>query len=293
MAGLVRSVTQELGPVCGAAIIYSFGAVLLFFTVGLPKLSTLPRRYVYIGGLMFATYEISYSLALGYALDSRQTIEVSMVNYLWPSLLILFAIIIDHQKSSPLIIPGVSIAITGICWVLGGDGGLNFGQMAANIGLNPFSYCLALCGAVLWALYCIVSKHIAQGKNAITLFFAITALVLWVKFFSVEADPVRFTGPALVYALMAAAAVGFGYAAWNVGMLYGNAATLATASYFTPVLSSLLSAFMLDTHLSVAFWKGALLVCLGSLLCWQSMRVKAVRVIPAKWRRHGRVRPLV
>ncbi len=275
MVGLVRSVTQETGPVCGAAIIYSLSAILLFFTVGVPKLSTLPRRYVYLGGLLFAVYEISYSLALGYAVDSRQTIEVSMVNYLWPSLIILFAIVFDHQKSSLLVIPGLLLAFLGICWVLGGENGLDIPRMAANICANPLSYCLALNGAVLWALFCTVTRRIAGGKNAVTLFFTVTALILWAKFLSGGDVSVRVTGHVIVYALMAAAALGFGYAAWNVGILHGNAALMASASYFTPVLSAALSSVMLDTQLSVAFWKGALLVCAGSLLCWHATRTKA------------------
>lgn len=292
MAGLVRCVAQEVGPVCGAAIIYSLGAVLLYVTVGLPRLSLLPRRYLYIGGLLFAVYEISYSLALGYAADSMQTIEVSMVNYLWPSLIILFAIVFDHQKSTLLVIPGLLLSFAGISRVIAGDSGLDFARMAANIGSNPLSYCLALNGAVLWALYCTVTKRISEGKNAVTLFFAITAVILWIRFFSGEIPPMRFSGPALAYSVMASVALAFGYAAWNIGILHGNATLLATASYFTPVLSAALSAFLLDTQLSVAFWKGALLVCAGSLLCWQSMRVKAVcaaKPVPVTWR--GKRRP--
>jgi drug/metabolite transporter (DMT)-like permease len=38
----------------------------------------------------------------------------------------------------------------------------------------------------------------------------------------------------------AAAAMGFGYAAWNVGILHGNVTLLAGASYFIPVLSAFL-----------------------------------------------------
>ena len=292
MAGLVRSVTQEIGPVCGAAVIYSLSALLLFFTVGAPKLSALPRRYLVIGGLLFAVYEISYSLALGFAADSRQTIEVSMVNYLWPSLIILFTILFNHQKTTMMVIPGLILAILGICWVIGGEEGLDVRRMAFNIRNNPLSYCLALNGAVLWALYCTVTKRIAEGKNAITLFFAVTAVLLWAKFFSGDEPSVRFTGTVAIYALMAAAALGFGYAAWNVGMLHGNTTVLATASYFTPVLSALLSSFLLDTQLTLAFWKGALLVCAGSLLCWHSMRARPVRSAAPqpRARRHGRMR---
>ena len=163
-------------------------------------------------------------------------------------------------------------------------------QMALNIKNNPLSYCLALNGAVLWALYCTVTKRIAEGKNAVTLFFAVTAVLLWVKFFTGDEPAVRFTGTVAACALMASAALGFGYAAWNVGMLHGNTTVLATCSYFTPVLSSLLSSFMLDTQLTLAFWKGALLVCAGSLLCWYSMRTKAVQTPTPRPRARQRAR---
>lgn len=43
-----------------------------------------------------------------------------MVNYLWPSLTILFAILFNGQKSSWLVIPGLILALLGVGWVLGG-----------------------------------------------------------------------------------------------------------------------------------------------------------------------------
>lgn len=55
-------------------------------------------------------------------------------------------------------------------------------------------------------------------------------------------------------------------------MLKGHVTLLATASYFTPVLSSLMASFLLSTPLSGPFWQGALMVCGGSLLCWISTR---------------------
>ncbi|MGF7025614.1 hypothetical protein [Sphingobacterium sp. HSC-15S19] len=62
--------------------------------------------------------------------------------------------------------------------------------------------------------------------------------------------------------------MGFGYAAWNIGILKGNPTLLAGASYFTPVLSSVLYSFMLATTLGLSFWQGSIMVCLGSVLCW-------------------------
>lgn len=278
LVGSIRSVTLGLGPVCGAAMIYTVGAALLCVTMGLPKLSAFPRRYLYIGGLLFAVYEICYSLALGYADDTRQTLEVGMVNYLWPSLTILFAILFNHQKSNLMIIPGMAISILGICWVLGGEDGLNVGQIVLNIRKNPVSYILAFCGAFFWAVYCTITTRIAEGQNGVVLFFIFTALLLWIKFFASEDHSIKLDLHIAMYLVMAAAALGFGYAAWNTGILHGNVSVLATASYFTPILSSVWTAQMLNAPLSMAFWQGTVMVCLGSLLCWISVRTKSAKL---------------
>jgi drug/metabolite transporter (DMT)-like permease len=79
----------------------------------------------------------------------------------------------------------------------------------------------------------------------------------------------------LITLAMAACAMGFGYAAWNVGILHGNVAILAGASYFIPVFSAALAAMLLQTPLSIAFWQGAFMVCGGSILCWLATRRQA------------------
>ena len=117
--------------------------------------------------------------------------------------------------------------------------------MAANVQDNPLSYGLALAGALIWAGYCTVTARIAHGKNGVTLFFILVALALWVKYGLEGGGPMDFTAAAIVYLVLAAGAMGFGYAAWNVGILHGNVTILAGASYFIPVLSSALSVWLL------------------------------------------------
>ena len=46
MVGLIRGVSEGLGPVGGAAMIYSLSGLLLIFTVGFPNLRQIPRRYL-------------------------------------------------------------------------------------------------------------------------------------------------------------------------------------------------------------------------------------------------------
>lgn len=277
IVGLIKSVSEGFGPVGGAALIYTCSAVLLLFTIGFPKIQKFPLSYLIIGSVLFVCYELCLSLSLGFTHTGRQAIEVGMVNYLWPSMTILLAVIVNRQKTSPLIIPGVILAIVGIGRVLGGDGGFSLTEMMNNVMDNPLSYGLAFSGAVIWAIYCVVTQRIAQGNNGITLFFILTALTLWVKYLTSPQPEFNLSWHAWISLMLAAMAMGFGYAAWNVGILHGNVTMLAAASYFIPIISAVLAAFMLDSHLTLAFWQGTAMVSLGSLICWWSTRTVALK----------------
>ncbi|MBU6520737.1 aromatic amino acid DMT transporter YddG [Pantoea sp. B270] len=279
IVGLIKSVSEGFGAVGGAALIYSCSAVLLLFTVGFPGIRTFPRRYLIVGSILFVLYELCLSLSLGFTHNGRQAIEVGMVNYLWPSMTIVLAVIVNRQKTSPLIIPGVLLAVVGICRVLGGEQAFSVSDISKNIMDNPLSYGLAFSGAVIWAIYCVVTKKIANGSNGITLFFILTALTLWVKFLLSPQPAFAVSPQVLINLALAAMAMGFGYAAWNVGILYGNVNLLAAASYFIPIISSVLAAFILSSHLTISFWQGTAMVSLGSLICWWSTRTPETKSV--------------
>jgi drug/metabolite transporter (DMT)-like permease len=272
VVGLIRGVSEDLGPVGGAAMIFTVASVFLFLTMGGVRWREFPRQYLFWGALLFVTYEICLSLAIGYAKNSQQAIEVGMVNYLWPTFTMVASILFNKQKTNLLIIPGVIFAMAGICFILGGDHGINFHEMSRNILSNPLSYGLAFMGALIWAAYCTVTVRIAQGKNGAALFFILLAIVLWLRYFAGGGGAMNFHLHTLLYLLLAASAMGFGYATWNVGILHGNVTILAGASYFIPVLSAALAAALLHTPLSMKFWQGAAMVCTGSILCWLATR---------------------
>ncbi len=273
VVGSIRGLSEHLGPVGGAALMYSLASALLLATVGLGRVWEFPRRYLAWGSVLFVSYELCLSLSIGYASNARQAIEVGMVNYLWPSFTLLAAIVFNRQRANALIVPGFVLCLLGIAWVLGGEKGLDLPGMVQNVQLNPLSYGLAFAGALIWAAYCTVTARIAGGKNGVTLFFMLTALALWVKYlFFADEGAMQWSLQAALYLAMAAAAMGFGYAAWNVGILHGNMTILAGASYFTPVLSAALAGLLLRTPLPWSFWQGACMVCAGSVLCWLATR---------------------
>lgn len=277
IVALIRGVSESFGATGGAAMVYTVASVFLVFSVGFPKLREFPRSYLLWGSLLFVAYELCLSLSIGYASSGRQAIEVGMVNYLWPTFTLASAILFNRQRANLLVVPGFLLSMFGICWVLGGDQGLDLPAMLKNVNANPLSYGLAFVGALIWAAYCTVTARIANGKNGVTLFFMLVSLVLWIKLGIEGPGVMTFSVHAIVYLVLAACAMGFGYAAWNVGILHGNVTVLAGASYFIPVLSAAFAAALLHAPLSVQFWQGAVMVCGGSILCWIATRTRQAK----------------
>lgn len=272
VVGLIRSVSEGLGPIGGAAMIYSVSAVFLLLALRMPNLRLFPRPYLLLGSLLFVSYEICLSLSLGYANTRLQAIEVGMINYLWPCFTVLMALVFNGQKARWWLLPGLLLSLFGIGWIMSGEGGWSPAQMLENVRSNPLSYSLAFGGAVIWALYCNLTKKIAQGHNGVVLFITLTAVALWLKYAFSNESGMQFTLPVTLTLLCAGMAMGAGYAAWNVGILRGNMTLLATASYFTPVLSAVFAALVLNTALTANFWQGVVMVTAGSLICWRATR---------------------
>ncbi|GAK21712.1 LOW QUALITY PROTEIN: permease [Vibrio sp. JCM 19052] len=267
LLGIARLVTESLGPVGGSAMLYSLSSIFLLIVVGIPKLSYFSPKYLILGG-MFVCYEIFLALALGYSNSRSQAIEVSIVNYLWPALTVLFAVLGSNKKPNWLLYPAVMLAFIGVAWTVSGDSGLSPTQLLANISSNPIVYFMAFAGAVIWAVYCNLTQRQQSKHNAITLFFIATAISLWIKYAFTDEPPMAFSREAMGYLIASAALMAGGYGLWNIAIVGGNMVFLATLSYFTPIFSALFSSIILGVTLSHSFWQGVVMVTVGSLMCW-------------------------
>ena len=98
MAGLVRLVSESFGATLGSALIYTVGGALLFIVRRPKPISQAPRKYLIAGGVMFIAYEASISLSIGLATTNAQSVEVSLVNYLWPTLLVLMTAAVSQTR---------------------------------------------------------------------------------------------------------------------------------------------------------------------------------------------------
>ncbi|ENM5764992.1 aromatic amino acid DMT transporter YddG [Vibrio mimicus] len=268
LMALTRRVAEEFSPIGGAALIYTVSTLFLLFSMGVPRLKAGSARYVLIGGALFVSYEICLALALGMANDRLQAIEMSVINYLWPALTVLIAVLLSKRSVSFWVYPSVGLAFLGVAWTIVAEQGISAADLMARIATNPTVYSMAFIGAFIWAIYCNVTQRLAQGQNAIVLFFAATASVLWLQYALSDEPALSFTWSNVSTLLLTGVVMGSGYALWNVAILRGHMLLLATLSYFTPVISTLLSSLILGVVLGLSFWQGVVMVTLGSLICW-------------------------
>nr|WP_154097957.1 aromatic amino acid DMT transporter YddG [Acinetobacter baumannii] len=274
MVGFVKHITTAIGPDVGITLIYSLSALLLLIIFRVPNFKLISKKYLILGAILFIAYELCFSFALAYSKTAQQAIEVSIVNYLWPSLTVLAFVIFRELKFNVFIILGLLISISGIIFIQTGNGDFSLGRVVDNFHSNPLSYILAFIGAIIWAFYCVLTKKMGKGQNPISIFFLGVALTLWLKLlFSGQVSLPSLDLNTILSLIVASAAIGLGYAAWNIGIIHGNITMLVVASYFTPIISSLLAMLVLQTELSISFWQGTAMVTAGSLICWLSTKL--------------------
>lgn len=277
MVGLIRSVSENFGPVGGAALVYTVGSLVLVLVMGIPKITKYPKRYLLWGTVLFVSYEICFVLALGLANNRQQAIELGMVNYLWPSFTIALAVFFNRQRFTLLLGLGLILAFMGLIWVISGNQPLSVQTILANIQSNPLCYFLAFIGAIVWSFYSNVTKRISGGHNGMVLFFIMTSIGLWILYFFSTPTAFIINSESLLLLLVASIATGGANALWTFAVIKGNVAFLGTLSYFTPVISTAFASMLLSTALTLSFWQGVLMVTMGSVICFLATRQKPIR----------------
>ncbi|MDO5532488.1 aromatic amino acid DMT transporter YddG [Sutterella sp.] len=281
---LVRGIAEGFGLAQGETLLYLVAVVCLWFMVGVPDLRTVDRRYLLLGLPMANLCSICYCLAIFFSTGGKQTMEVGMVNYLWPALTLLFAVIFNGVRTRWWIVPGVMLAFVGIIQILAGNDGFSLAGFVARLKENPWSYVMALFAALTWASFSSMTKAWSNGANLSTVIFAIDAAIYGVLWF-LDIGTETLGEPdahGIVSVVLGGAAMGAAYAAWTHGVSKGNVTTLALASYFTPVLACLFGVVWIGAELDGSFWTGVALVVAGSLLCWDATDrgVKALERAP-------------
>lgn len=266
---LVRTIAENFGIAQGQFFLYIVATICLILMVGYPDFSKIPWKYKTIGVVVANLSTICFCLSLNYSDGGTQTMEVGMVNYLWPTITIVFSILFNGQKAQWWIIPGAVLSFIGIFWILSG-GNPNLHAFYEHFLINPISYILAFGSALTWSAFSSMTRAWSKGQNISTFIFTIDVMIFaafWT--FGVGGSP-EITMKGILSVIIGGCVMGAAYAAWTHGMIYGNITLLAIASYFTPVLSCLFASLLIGAQLTLPFWQGVAMVVCGSIICWHA-----------------------
>jgi len=271
---LVRSLSEQLGPLTAAASVYSISgglAVARLLSSNLQQ-RQYPRKYLICCGALFTSYMLALFLAIGLSETRQQVLEVGLLNYLWPALTLLFSLVILDKKANILLLPGTLLALTGVFLVLTQGSSVSWQSFSTNVASNSIVYLLGLAAAIFWALYSTLTRKWASGNNpsAVDIFLPTTAVVLILICLVVD-EPRTWSLRAISEVVCLGGTTYLAYRLWDAAMRKGQVVLVAAASYLTPLFSTLVSTVYLTVETTFNLWIGCALLITGSLLSWRSV----------------------
>lgn len=280
---LGRSAAEHLGPLTTATLIYLLGGTLscLYWAAShtTPRFSSLDRRYLVGCGALFVIYQFSIYVGLGTARNRTQVLGVGLLNYLWPMLTLVFSLLLLRIKATALVIPGVLAATAGVFFVV--TQGESLAQVfATGSGQSLIPYGLGLSAGVSWGLYSALSRKWAGDAEggAAPLFMLATAIVLGALRFAFR-EHSTWASRAMLELLYLAIGPNIAYIFWERAMQKGDIILVASFSYVTPLLSTIISSLYLGVALGWRLGLGCALIMAGALAC--NLAVRRAKTPPA------------
>jgi drug/metabolite transporter (DMT)-like permease len=242
---------------CGALLLWAFLALFSRLAAGIPPLQLTAMGFA-IGG----TVGLAVVVARGEARALRQpplawahgvgglfgyhalyflafalapAVEVNLINYLWPLLIVLLAAPIRGLPLGPARLAGVALGVAG-CALLVGPG-------AAFPPEASLGFLAALGCAVVWAVYSVTSglPRLARVPTAAVAGFCLaTAALAAVLHLAFERTVMPDARQWLALVGLGLGPVGAAFFLWDVGMKRGDPRLLGTLAYAVPVASTLL-----------------------------------------------------
>jgi drug/metabolite transporter (DMT)-like permease len=150
--GLVRSLSNQLGPLTAAAAIYLLGGIisctyLLISGRRRRAFLALPRKYLLGCGSLFVLYMFCLYLAIGLAADDLQCLEIGLINYLWPGMVMALSVPILGRRARAWLWPGILIALAGIALAMTQKGDYRLAGLGSRLAASWPAYALALVAA--------------------------------------------------------------------------------------------------------------------------------------------------
>lgn len=278
MFGVSADLNSTVGALWAGALSYlgggAIGLAIILMQGRLGALLLLPWKYLFGCGLLFSLYSTTMFISIQISSGPEQAIEVSLVNYLWPTMILVLSVPLLRTKMRWFLPVGIFAATGGIALVLG----FNFSSdsdFICHISDGAWPYGLMFMGAICWALHSLLIRRWSPkdassvdglmslfllGSGVILLFLAI---LMPQKIWNTEMSP-RIIAEIAFLSLFPSWAA---YTLWNKAMRVGDVILVTSASYLTPLLSTVFCCVFLGVPFSGKLLTGCVLLIVGAVIC--------------------------
>jgi drug/metabolite transporter (DMT)-like permease len=220
----------------------------------------------HLGLGVFTLFGFHFLLFIG--LRIAPAVEVNLVNYLWPLLIVVLA---------PLYLPGVALRRMHVVATIAGFTGAAIAILGARetAAMNPaasqgqaspiLGYLLALGSAFIWANYSLQTKRAALNGTgfptaAIGLFGLVSGGLSLICHWALEPSVTLSLRDLLLLAAMGLGPLGAAFFLWDKALKLGDARQIGILSYLTPLGSTVLLLIVTDRSISWSIALAATLI---------------------------------
>ena len=190
-----------------------------------------------------------YHFLLFMALRLAPPVTANLLNYLWPLFILLFTPLFFREKSlNKRQVVGTLISLFGAGLIVAANG------VTVSSG-NILGYSLAIMAAITWACYSLLCKKLNQNHTAFSsatvgLFCIISGGLALIAHLMLEPRVTMSLNDTWLIFLLGIGPLGLAFYSWDAAVKKGDPRVIASMSYFTPLLSTLLLILFTDQLLT-------------------------------------------
>lgn len=202
--------------------------------------------------------------------------QVDLINYLWPTLLILFSSLLPNEKSCPSYIIACVLCLFGIYTLLSPEEAQNSSTD------NLLGYLLAFGAAISWTLYSLYSRYRGSSNSANCISWACgpTALACLLMHLWFE----KFVFPNLLeialILILGVFQMGLAFYFWERGLKGGCVKFLSLSSYSIPIFSVLLLVLFGKTDFEPRMITATFIISLSPIFPLFAKKLKSLKISP-------------
>lgn len=268
-----RNLSTNIGAYTSAAIVNLLGGIVVlcrqnFTKTGLKGIGQISPWKLITCGILFIIYTAASYVSMSMVHTDEAVVTLVLIRFLWPLCTLILTIPVLKAKASPWLIGSVSVCMIGIVIAKLGNDIFDLDNFMHNVlsGNDMFGYALGFVVSISWGLYTnLTKKYMHEEVDGVGIYMIATAVVLGsIAFFVDEPRAFSFnlTGQ-ILYAGIIVSALANSF--WNVAIKKGNMLLVVLVSNFLPIISTLITSFLLGVGITIPIIIGSLLVVVGTL----------------------------